>query len=145
MTEELFTDPQRAFLTTQRVARLASADAAGRPHVVPVCYACDDQLVFIALDEKPKRVAAPELKRVRNIRENPRVALVVDHYSDDWTQLAFVLIHGTATLLAVGVPEHAHAVALLRERYPQYRAMRIEEQSVIAIQPEKVIAWGALP
>ncbi len=145
MTDRGFTDPQRAFLAAQRVARLASADAAGRPHIVPVCYVCDGELIFIALDEKPKRVGALELKRVRNIHENPHVALVVDHYSEDWSQLAYVLIRGTATLLPVGAPQHEHAVALLRQRYPQYRTMHIEAQPVIAIQPAKVISWGALP
>ena len=141
MAAGVFTEQQRAFLAGQRVARLATADAAGRPHVVPVCYAYDDGTVYIALDAKPKRVAAQELKRVRNIRDNPQVALVVDEYHEDWTQLVYLLIRGTATLLGTGTPQHQRAIVLLRERYPQYHAMPIEHQPVIAITVTSVVEW----
>jgi PPOX class probable F420-dependent enzyme len=138
-----FTEQQLAFIRQQRVGRLATADAAGQPHVIPVCYACDGQAVYIALDAKPKTVAARQLKRVRNVLDNPRVALVIDHYSEDWRELAYVLIRGTARLLDPGDPTHAQAVALLRERYPQYQAMPIDEQPVIAIHAERVVSWEA--
>ena len=98
--------------------------------------------IFIALDAKPKRVALERLKRVRNIRENPRVALVVDRYDDDWSQLAFVLIQGAAEIVPPGAPEHAHAVALLRRRYPQYRAMPIDANPLIAIRPAATASWA---
>ena len=137
-----FTPNQLAFLQTQRVGRLATASSAGAPHVIPVCYACDGASVYIALDAKPKRVAPERLRRIRNILENPRVALVIDRYSDDWSELAYLLIQGAAVLLPVGEPEHSRAVALLRERYVQYLAMPIEQQPVIAIRPAKVVAWG---
>ncbi|HEX9370070.1 MAG TPA: TIGR03668 family PPOX class F420-dependent oxidoreductase [Roseiflexaceae bacterium] len=140
-----FTDQQIAFLQSQRVGRLATADLAGRPHVVPVCYACDGASLYIALDAKPKRVAPERLRRVRNLLENPRVALVVDRYSDDWGELAYLLIQGSAELLPPGAVEHRRAVELLRQRYPQYRAMPIEGQPAIAIRPESVVGWGALP
>jgi len=140
----LFTPDQLAFLHTQRVGRLATADRAGRPHVIPVCYACDRATIYIALDAKPKRVAPQRLRRVRNILENPQVALVIDRYRDDWSVLAYVLIQGTATLLPPTDAEHTSAVALLRARYPQYGAMPIEEQPVIAIRPTAVVGWGAV-
>jgi PPOX class probable F420-dependent enzyme len=134
----------RAFIQAQRVARLATADRAGRPHVVPVCYACEGSSFYIGLDAKPKRVAPQRLKRVRNILANPQVALLIDRYSDDWSALAYVLVRGTAVLLAPGGEEHGRAIALLRERYPQYQAMPIQDQPVIAIRAASVVAWGAL-
>lgn len=137
-----FTEQQRAFLNAQRVGRLATADAAGQPHVIPVCYACDGAAVYIALDTKPKRVAPQRLKRVRNLLENPHVALVVDRYSDDWSELAYVLVRGTARLLPPADAMHQHAVALLRRRYVQYRTMPIHEQPVIMIEPQSVVVWG---
>ena len=139
-----FTEAQIAFIETQRVGRLATADRAGRPHVVPVCYARDGASFYMALDAKPKRVAPARLKRVRNILDNPHIALVIDRYSDDWGALAYLLVRGAAALLLPGDEEHQYAVALLRARYPQYRAMPIEEQPVIVIRVESAVAWGAI-
>jgi coenzyme F420-0:L-glutamate ligase / coenzyme F420-1:gamma-L-glutamate ligase len=136
-----FSRDQLAFLEAQRVGRLATADRAGQPHVVPVCYACDGISLFVALDAKPKRVDARQLKRVRNILENPAVALVVDRYQEDWSQLAFLLIQGTAALLEPGAGEHTRVIALLRARYPQYAAMPIEQNPAIAIRPISVVGW----
>ena len=138
-----FTDAQLTFLDAQRVGHLATSDSRNRPHVVPVCYACDGESLFVALDAKPKRVAPERLKRVRNILDNPEVALVIDRYSEDWRQLAYVLIRGAAALLAPGAPEQHTAVALLRGRYPQYRTMALEEQPAIAIRPSSVVMWNA--
>ena len=135
---------ETAFLLRQRVARLATADAAGRPHNVPVCFAHDGRCLYIALDEKPKDVPVTRLKRVRNILENPSVALVADRYSEDWSRLAFVMVRGQAELAQPGADEHAAAVRLLRGKYHQYEEMRIEENPVIAIRPERVASWGVL-
>jgi PPOX class probable F420-dependent enzyme len=137
-----FTDEQLAFIQSQRVGRLATAERSGRPHVIPVCYACDRASIYIALDTKPKRVAPQRLKRVRNLLENPQVALVIDRYSDDWSELAYLLIQGTAMLLPPGDDEHSQAMRLLRDRYVQYRTMPIAEQPVIAIRPSSVVGWG---
>jgi coenzyme F420-0:L-glutamate ligase/coenzyme F420-1:gamma-L-glutamate ligase len=135
---------QTAFLVRRRVARLATADAAGRPHAVPVCFAYAPGSIFVALDEKPKNVPVTRLKRVRNILENPDVALVADRYAEDWNLLAFVMVRGRAELLDPDTEEHAAAVRLLRGKYHQYEAMTIEENPVIAIRAEKVASWGAL-
>ena len=140
----VLTPEQTAFLVRQRVARLATADAEGRPHAVPVCFAHAPGAVYIALDEKPKDVPATRLKRVRNIRENPNVTLVVDRYAEDWDLLAFVMVRGQAGLLEPAAGEHAAAVRLLRGKYHQYEEMKIERTPVIAIRPESVAAWGAL-
>ncbi|HKV70101.1 MAG TPA: TIGR03668 family PPOX class F420-dependent oxidoreductase [Gemmatimonadales bacterium] len=127
-----------------RIGRLATADRNGQPHVVPVCFAYDDGAVYIPIDEKPKRVAPRRLRRVRNIEVNPQVALVIDHYEENWTRLRFVLISGTAQMIAEG-REYGRALVLLRRKYPQYRAMRLENNPVIKISPQRVVGWAATP
>src|SRR5262245_31098333 len=112
------TEAEVDFVQRQRVARLATADVEGRPYVVPVCYAFDGARFYTPLDEKPKRVAARQLKRVRNIAARPEVSLVIDRYDDDWSQLAWLQIAGRAELLLPEITDHTQAVALLRERYP---------------------------
>lgn len=140
----IFSPTELTFINSQRVGRFATADQNGQPHIVPVCYACDGTSLYIALDTKPKRVEPQRLKRVQNLLANPQVALVIDHYSDDWSTLAFVLIRGTAVLLSPESAEQRQAITLLRDRYPQYQEMPIETQPVIAIRPTTVTAWGAL-
>ena len=141
---EVLGQEQLAFFVRRRVARLATADGTGEPHIVPVCFACSPGGIYVALDEKPKDVPPARLKRVRNILENPRAALVADRYAEDWNLLAFVMVRGQAGILAPGEREHADAVRLLRGKYHQYERMRIEENPVIAIWPERVASWGAL-
>ncbi|MCA1730795.1 MAG: TIGR03668 family PPOX class F420-dependent oxidoreductase [Actinobacteria bacterium] len=135
---------ETAFLVRRRVARLATADGGGKPHAIPVCFAFDGRLIHIALDEKPKDVPVTRLKRIRNITENPNVALITDRYSEDWNLLAFVMVRGRAGLVEPGTEEHAAAVRLLRGKYHQYEEMAIEENPVISISPERVASWGAL-
>ena len=129
-------------LYESRVARLGTADRAGQPLVVPVCYVFDGRLCFSALDSKPKRVAATELRRVRNIAENPRVSLTVDRYDEDWSRLCWVIVEGRADILTDG-SERAGAVDLLRDKYAQYRAMGLDRDSatVIRISPERTLHW----
>jgi PPOX class probable F420-dependent enzyme len=133
----------RTFLEQQRVGHLATVSRGGEPHVVPVCYAIADDTIYTPIDEKPKQPGRT-LRRVRNIEETGRAALVVDRYDEDWTQLGWVLLRGRAELLAPGSPEQARAVELLRQRYPQYRAMRLETQSMIALRIARVSVWGKL-
>jgi len=130
------------FIIAQRVLRLATADRLGRPHVVPVCFALHGDRVYIALDTKPKRVAPRALRRVRNLLENPRVALLADVYEEDWSRLAYAILFGRAALLEEP-GEQALAVALLRERYPQYQQMALEEAPIIAVEVERVASWRA--
>ena len=131
---------EAAFVRRERVARLATADARGRPHVIPVCFVFHAGCFWVAIDEKPKRTL--RLKRLRNIAENPRVALLIDRYDDDWNRLAYVLVEGEASLAAGSL--QPSVLSALRERYPQYREMRLEERPLIRVQPEKVVSWGAL-
>ena len=139
----MFGERQRAFLDSRRVGRLATADAGGRPHVVPVCFALGARGVYVTIDEKPKREAPRPLKRIRNILENPSVALVVDRYEEDWSCLGWVMVRGPAEILENG-EEHDRAQAMLRDRYPQYRRMALEGLPVIAIRAERVTGWGNL-
>ena len=133
---------QRRFVESMRVARLATADANGAPHVVPVCYALIGDNLYVTIDEKPKRPDVRAMKRLRNIEANPHVAVVVDRYDEDWSRLAWVMLRGRADVLDDG-DEHDRAQAGLRERYPQYRAMRIEPLPVIAVRTARATAWGA--
>jgi coenzyme F420-0:L-glutamate ligase/coenzyme F420-1:gamma-L-glutamate ligase len=129
------------FIARHRVARLATADGSGAPHVVPVCYAYDGRHIYSALDLKPKRVETRRLRRVRNIVANPRVALVVDDYSEDWDALAYVLVSGSAHMVEDG-ERRSRAEAMLRDKYPQYRDLLEEGCAIIDIEPERIAWWG---
>jgi len=133
---------ESAFLDKSRIAYLATADKRGEPHVVPVCFVHVGMEVFITIDQKPKRNS--ELKRLRNIAENPFVALTVDHYDDsDWSKLGWLMLRGEAIILRNGSPHNA-AQEILRHKYCQLRKMELESLPVIAIQIAKVTSWGDL-
>ena len=138
----MLNEAQRRFVETRRVGHLATADAAGAPHIVPVCFALDGGSLYVTIDEKPKRRDVP-LKRVRNILENPQAAFIVDRYDEDWTRLGWVMLRGAAEILENGA-EHDRAQSLLREKYPQYRGMNLAGLPVIALRIVRVAAWGRL-
>jgi len=131
-------------LRTARVGRLATAGAGGQPHVVPVCYVLAGDRIYSAVDAKPKRTQ--NLRRVRNVVENPRVSLVVDVWDEDWSRLAWVMAEGTAGILTSDM-ERAPALAALVAKYPQYAAMDLPAVAgaVLAITPARVVAWRATP
>ena len=135
-----------AFIKKLPVARLATADAEGRPSVVPVCFVLVDGYFYTPIDEKRKSVSWGRLKRLRNIEVNPSVSLVIDHYEADWTALGYVLVSGVAETIAPRgryAKEHATVVARLRSRYPQYKNARIDQKPLIKISPETVTLWTA--
>jgi PPOX class probable F420-dependent enzyme len=136
-------DSERRFLAHRRIAHLATADSRAVPHVVPVCFAISEDTLYITIDEKPKRHSSAPLKRLRNIGENPAVAIVVDRYDEDWALLGWVLLRGHAEVLTDGA-EHHDAQALLRSRYPQLEAMQIWQRPVIAVRIERTTSWGNL-
>jgi PPOX class probable F420-dependent enzyme len=138
----ILTDVQRGFLDASRVAHLATADRNGAPHLVPVCFCLRDLSLYITVDEKPKRADVP-LKRLRNIRDNPAVAVSVDRWHEDWTRLGWIMLRGTAGILTEG-DEHDRAQDTLRERYPQYRTMELAPLPVIAVRIARVLSWGRL-
>lgn len=137
------TERERRFIESHRVGRLATADASGAPHVVPVCFALQGDTLCITIDAKPKRVGGAALKRLRNIAENPRAAFVVDRYDEDWSRLGWVMLRGRAEILDAG-EEHDAAQAALRARYKQYRAMPLEALPVIALRIARATSWGDL-
>jgi PPOX class probable F420-dependent enzyme len=139
----MLSGPERRFLAHQRIARLATADRRALPHVVPVCFAIAGGSLYVAIDEKPKRGPVTALKRLRNIAENPAVAVVVDRYAEDWTRLGWVMLRGHAEILHEG-EEHRDAQALLRSRYSQLRSMQIATYPVIAVRIERTTSWGNL-
>ena len=125
-----------------RVARLATADATGRPHVVPVVFAvaCDTDTVYSAVDDKPKRTT--RLRRLANVAANPAVALLADHYDEDWDALWWVRADGTGRVLQPGDGEAARAVALLAARYGAYAA-RPPAGAVLAVDVTRWSGWAA--
>lgn len=139
----VLTAAMRRFLAARRVAHLATADAQGQPHVVPVCFALAGDVLYIAIDRKPKRVGPRRLRRVRNLLANPRVAVTADIYREDWRRLGFVWVQGTARLLEAGA-EYRRALERLRRKYPQYRRMDLRGRPVIAVDVARAGAWGAV-
>jgi PPOX class probable F420-dependent enzyme len=121
-----------------RVARLATADAGGRPHLVPVVFIVEDDCIYTVVDAKPKRTTT--LRRLRNVAENPQVALLVDHYEEDWDALWWVRAEGRGRVVEADAPEARRAVELLRARYPQQVAVG----AVLAVDVERWSGWAAV-
>ena len=132
----------RDFLARTRIGHLATADAGGVPHVVPVCFAVESDTLYITIDRKPKGDPRA-LKRLRNLAENPVAAFVADRWDEDWTRLAWVMLRGPAEILDAGA-EHDRAQDLLRARYPQYQAMPLADLPVVALRIRRAAEWGAL-
>jgi len=128
----------RLRLGDARVARLATADAEGRPHVVPIAFAHDDENLYFAVDDKPKR--SRNLKRLRNIAGNPRVSVLVDHYEDDWTRLWWVRVDGVAHVVDHDA-EAQRAIDLLARKYAQYERTR-PQGPVVEIRIEHISGWS---
>ena len=138
------TRKEAAFIRLARVGHLATADEQGQPLNVPFCFAFDGESLYSPIDEKPKAAAPRELKRVRNIRANPRVSATIHRYDDqDWSRLAHIIIQGRAGILTRG-ETHKKAVRLLRRKYPQYRTMALDERPVIRIRVVRCIRWGRI-
>lgn len=129
----------RKRLAHERVARLATVSASGRPHLVPVVFALDGDTIYFAVDSKPKR--STHLQRLRNIAANPAVSLLADHYEEDWARLWWVRADGLARAVTDDA-EASHAIDLLAGRYPQYRKTR-PQGPVVAITIESITGWAA--
>lgn len=131
------------FVRRARVGYLATVDQAGEPSNVPFCFAFDGSTLYSSIDEKPKASGPNELKRLRNIRANSHVCVVVNQYNEDWSRLVHIIIRGRARVLHRG-QRHQEAVSLLRRKYPQYRRMAIHERPIIAIRMTRYTAWGRI-
>jgi PPOX class probable F420-dependent enzyme len=122
------------------VARLATVGASGAPHLVPVVFALEGDRIVTPIDHKPKR--SPHLQRLANIAVEPRVAVLFDHYDDDWSRLWWVRADGVATALTPGAPGHQDAAGLLAHRYEQYSGHPIDGP-IIEIRVTRWSAWAA--
>ena len=121
-----------------RVARLATVAPDGRPHVVPICFAVEDDTLYTAIDEKPKRTRA--LQRLRNIEANPRVEVLIDHYEEDWSRLWWVRLQGQARTQELD----ARSLELLTAKYSQYRA-RPPGGPLVVVAIERFAEWSVEP
>ena len=129
----------RRRLVEASVARLATAGPDGRPHIVPIVFAHDDENLYFVVDDKPKR--SRDLKRVRNIAGNERVSVLVDHYEDDWMRLWWVRVDGVAHVIAHEA-DAQHAIDVLVAKYAQYERAR-PRGPVVAISIERMTGWAA--
>jgi len=143
MTRSLISGPAREFIASARVARLATSDRKGEPHNIPICFWFDGARFYLVIDQKPKRRTGTALKRMRNIAENQQVALLIDHYEEDWAHLAYVLVHGMARVVD-DPEEYMLALRGLRDKYPQYRTMALstETNPIVRIDLERTHLWG---
>jgi PPOX class probable F420-dependent enzyme len=128
-----------ARLTAARVARLATTDPDGRPHLVPIVFALEGDTLYSAVDRKPKR--SKTLRRIENARVRPNVTVLVDHYEDDWSRLWWIRLRGRARVLDEG-GERERALELLAEKYPQYRA-EPPDGPVLAVDVTEVRSWSS--
>ena len=126
-------------LDTARVARLATTDPDGRPHLVPIVFVLEGGTLYTAVDRKPKR--SRRLRRVENARARPDVTILVDHYDDDWRRLWWIRLRGRARVLDDG-EERTRALALLSEKYEQYR-VEPPDGPVLAVDVSEARDWSA--
>jgi len=140
--KDLDAEAQR-LLVEARVAHLATSDQYARPHAVPIVFVVREDRLYFPLDRKPKREDDWHmLRRVRNIETNGRVAIVVDHFNEDWTKLAWVLLEGTATILESG-EERDSAATQLADKYAQYANGGLNGRPVVAVAVERAVSWRA--
>jgi PPOX class probable F420-dependent enzyme len=148
MRDPVLSMAERVFLAASRRAVLATIGADGRPRLVPICFVLDETrpVLYTPLDDKPKQTDEPqELARVRDLLGDPRVSVLVDRWDEDWSALAWLRCHGTASLLEPAeAAEHAPAVTALRAKYPQYASHRLEQRPIIRIAIEGATSWGPL-
>ncbi|WP_276253341.1 TIGR03668 family PPOX class F420-dependent oxidoreductase [Halomontanus rarus] len=142
------TPEEQAILEHARVGRLATADADGHPHVIPICYAIVEETCAVrivsSIDEKPK--STRDLQRARDIRSNPSVALLVDFYDEDWSRLAWVQVRGRGRVVSPETNGHAGAATALESKYKQYRSQShdLHHRPILEIHADRTLSWGSL-
>jgi PPOX class probable F420-dependent enzyme len=132
----------RELLASARVARLATCGPDGQPHLVPITFAVEEDTILTAVDHKPKRTT--RLRRLANIEANPRVAVLADHFEEDWSKLWWARADGLARVLEPDSDGHSNAVAQLAARYGQY-AERPPDGAAIEIKVSRWSGWRARP
>jgi PPOX class probable F420-dependent enzyme len=149
MRDPVLSKAERAFLDVARSAVLVTIAADGRPRPVPICFVLDPgrPVLYTPLDEKPKTVDDPRrLARVRDIEADPRVAVLVERWDEDWADLAWLRIEGVACVVETGTStaDRTAAIAALRQKYPQYASHDLETRPIICVTIERTTSWGAL-
>ena len=147
MSETLLDARELAFLAAARHGILATVAPDGRPRLVPVCFIVDAAQgvrVLTPLDDKPKLAGEKrDIARARDIRDRPEVSVLIERWDEDWSRLAWLRLHGRATLVEPDeIP--ADAVGRLREKYAQYATHDLEASPMISIDIERAVSWGAL-
>lgn len=137
------TRKQRELLESGRIARMATVDECGKPHVVPICYSYDSGLIYTPIDKKPKSVTVNNLGRIKNIRSNPYVSIVIDKYYEDWDRLYYLKVSGLASTIQEG-EEYRSSLMGLCDKYAQYRDMNLLYLGlpVIRVVPLRIVSWG---
>ena len=130
------------FLEEQRIARLATVDSRGRPHIVPIVFVYADEVLYTPIDLKPKATTPERLLRVRNIRSHPDVQVLIDYYDEDWQQLGYVQLRGSAEIIKSG-SEYRKAIHLLEAKYQQYKELPLEGRPIIKVSVERTVTWRA--
>jgi len=131
---------ERDFIREHRVARLATVGESGQPHLIPIVYAFDGELLYTPIDEKPKQVEAYRLQRVRDIHANSEVTVLIDDYFENWERLVWVQVRGKASLLTEG-DRYKTGLELLKSKYPQYQDMPLWGRPLILIKVQRVLSW----
>ena len=134
------TTKEKDFIYNHDVAHLSTVDSEGDPHVVPIVYGFDGKLFYTPVDSKPKKIKVTEIKRVKNIKFNSSVSVVIDDYSENWEKLAWVQIRGVAKLITKG-DEFEKGVEIILKKYPQYSKMNLNISMLIVISPDRVLSW----
>ena len=147
--DSVLSDVERVFIRDARRAVLATIAGDGRPRLVPICFVLEpaQPVLWTPLDEKPKAVDdLLQLARVRDIRADPRVTVLVDRWDEDWNQLAWLRCHGSAAIVgpADSSGDRGPAISALRARYPQYTGHDLETRPLIRIAIERTVTWGPL-
>lgn len=140
----MYSDAERQYLNTAPLGHLGTTSSTGLPHVVPVCFTLLDDLIVTPIDEKPQRVNATDLQRVKNINTNPQTIVLADHYTDNWADLGWVQVRGSASITMPDEAPHGDAITGLRSKYTQYESHNLEARPIIMITPERVRSWGTL-
>lgn len=153
MHEPILTGPEHAFVAGARRGVLATIRPDGEPRLVPICFVLADEpddvgrpILYSPLDDKPKSTSDPRhLGRVRDLLVLPSVTVLVDRWSEDWAELAWLRLSGRGELMEPEPrerDEHAAAVAALRAKYPQYASHDLERRPLIRMAIDRVQRWG---
>jgi len=133
---------QRELVTNQSIARLATSTSNGEPYLIPITFILDADRIVVVIDDKPK--SDGPLRRVKNIRQNSSVAVLFDHYENDWTQLWWLLIRGDGEILEFddfSEEQKLNIPVIFKKKYHQYKELNFNAKTFICITINTVSSW----